>query len=387
MTTQYGVPPLHRMLRITWERGPDLPQGFQDSSGGIVGGKLITCCGFCQGAVNWSGPQRCSGKDHKYPRGFLNNVWGMDLHSMHAWQSLPCFPGEARQGMCSGVVHDRLYTWGGFSYSAPYCYRDGYRLSGDGSGGWHWDRLPDLPHPLCGASCISLDSRIYVFGGADYDSEGFYTNTDRYGENERFGALLFVIDTQHLESGWEALCPCEHGTPRWVSGAAAVHGKVYVMGGGSGSDNSTGAYCTVVDNWRYDPDTDTWDRLGDLPIASGNFPSGPIVYESRYLVLVGGYQYARVMNPDGSDREPYGEPFKHYEDRSYYSDVFVYDTINGEFGVADPLPLNNNMPMTIVDESRIFLIGGETDGSVVDGACYGHHPDLCLVGRIAAIER
>ena len=119
MTRQREVPPLPRMLSIAWGKGPDLPQGFQDSSGGIVRSTLITCCGFCQGAELWTGPNRCPEKDHKYPRGFLNKTWGVDLNAMEAWQPLPCFPGEPRQGACSTVVNDQLYTWGGFSYSEP----------------------------------------------------------------------------------------------------------------------------------------------------------------------------------------------------------------------------------------------------------------------------
>ena len=387
MTKPLEAPPLPRMLNITWKKGPDLPQGLQDSSGGILNNTLITSGGFCQGAELWSGHMRCAGKEYKYPRGFLNKTWGMDLDSMEAWRSLPPLPCEGRQGGCFTVVGDQLYTWAGFNYTEPYSYQDGYRLCGDKMSGWRWDKLPDLPHPVCGAGMVGIDSRIYVFGGADYDSEGFFTHTDRHGKNPHYGALLFVLDTKELKSGWKALRPCEHGTPRWVSGAAAVHGKLYVMGGGSGSDNPTGAYCTVVDNWRYDPGTDTWERLDDLPIASGNFPAGPIVYKNRYLVLVGGYQYEHVMNPDGTIREPYGKPFQHYTDRPYYSDVFVYDTVTGQFGTADPLPLNNNMPLAVVDQDRIFLIGGETAGAVVEGACYGLHPDLCLIGRIEEVGR
>ena len=128
MADQHGAPPLPKMLNITWQKGPDLPQGFQDSSGGIAHNTLITCCGFCQGAEHWTGPNRPAGKEHKYPRGFLNRAWGLDLTSIEAWQSLPRFPGEARQGTSSTVVDHRLYTWGGLSYSEPYCYQDGYRL-------------------------------------------------------------------------------------------------------------------------------------------------------------------------------------------------------------------------------------------------------------------
>ena len=40
---------LRPMLKITWSRGPDLPQGFQDSDGGFIGNMLITACGFCSG--------------------------------------------------------------------------------------------------------------------------------------------------------------------------------------------------------------------------------------------------------------------------------------------------------------------------------------------------
>ena len=39
--------------------------------------------------------------------------------------------------------------------------------------------------------------------------------------------------------------------------------------------------------------------------------------------------------------------------------------------------------MTVVREDRIYLIGGETGGGVVEGEYYGHHPDLLLIGRIS----
>ena len=113
-----------------------------------------------------------------------------------------------------------------------------------------------------------------------------------------------------------------------------MDGKLYVMGGASGNDNSTGEYCTVVDNWRYDPTADSWQRLADLPVSGGNFPDGRIVFEDRYMFLVGGFQYPHVLNPDGTTREPYGTPTRHYPDNPYCSDVYVYDTVMDEFGRA-----------------------------------------------------
>jgi len=122
-------------------------------------------------------------------------------------------------------------------------------------------------------------------------------------------------------------------------------------------------------------------------VASGNFPSGQIIAFDRYIVLVGGYQYAKVLGPDGSLKPPYGAVGKHYPNHEYCSDVFVYDVKRGKFGTGTSLPLNNNLPMTVVESDRIHLIGGETGGATLDGEPFGHHPDLCLVGTILEISR
>src|SRR4051812_12953416 len=39
------------MLKIAWSRGPNLPQGFQDSDGGFIGDTLVTAGGFCSGGL------------------------------------------------------------------------------------------------------------------------------------------------------------------------------------------------------------------------------------------------------------------------------------------------------------------------------------------------
>ena len=220
---------------------------------------------------------------------------------------------------------------------------------------WVWDPLPDLPSPVAFSSICAIGSKIYVLGGADYNSEKFYTHADRDSNNKRLGARLLMIDTADLKAGWKRLADCP-GTSRWVAAMAAVGGKVFLIGGATGDDNPThpNGYNTVVDNWRYDPARNQWERLRDLSVASGNFPSGQIVYKNRYMLLIGGYQYPMVEDPNGRLRKPYGVPYKHYKDNPYFSDVWVYDTQTGLFGTASPLPLNNNMMLAILDDSRIF---------------------------------
>lgn len=364
------------MLAISWKKGPSLPQGFQDSDGGIVADTLVTVAGFCSGQKN------VPGKPDRYPRGFLRKVWGLSLTDRAArWQALPDFPGVARQGLDAVVVGKKLFCWGGFSYTEPCCYRDGYCLF-QHHGKWQWRPLPALPWALTAHGSCALGSKIFVVGGADYDGKkGFYTNADRAGRVKRLGARLLMFDTANPGAGWKEGPPCP-GTPRFVHSVAAVAGKVYVFGGATGSDNPENGTFTVVDNWRYDPDKGAWKRLPDLPVASGNFPSGPVAFAGRYILLIGGYQYGKVMNPDGRTRPTFGTPQRHYPRNSMCSDIFVYDTRTDTFGRATAMPLNNNLPMAVVHHDRLHLIGGEIDAALIEGEHYGHHPDLYLVGTI-----
>ncbi len=375
-------PRLEKWIDIQWTLGPDLPQGFQDSDGGILGSQLITACGFCSGGL----PEDNRRKPGRYPRGFLQKTWALNLEQPDApWAPLPDFPGEARQGLFSAALGDALYFWGGFSYSQPYCYRDGYRLERRG-GTWNWDRLPDLPGQLTSAALCSVGSKIYLCGGADYDGEtGFFTEHDRSKQRPRMGAQLFVFDTTSPNDGWRRLAECP-GTPRFVHSLQQAHGKLYLIGGATGDvvkDGQRYGYCTVVDNWSFDPESRRWSRLRDLPVSSGNFPkSSNLVFEDRYLILPGGHQYTYINNPDGTIRPAYGKASRKRAESGLHNDVFVYDTKTDLFGAGDPLPIDNNLPMSVVRGQRLYLLGGETGGGEIDGKYYGHHPDLLLVGTM-----
>ena len=63
---------LKSLLEITWSRGPNLPQGFQDSNGGVVGGWLVTTCGFCAGHNNDKKPGR-------FCVAFSKKTWAINL--------------------------------------------------------------------------------------------------------------------------------------------------------------------------------------------------------------------------------------------------------------------------------------------------------------------
>jgi N-acetylneuraminic acid mutarotase len=368
------------MLKITWTRGPNLPQGLQDGNVGIIDNTLVMACGFCSGRKEPHKPDR-------YPRGFLSKVWGLNLADRRTgWQRLPDYPGTPRQGLGAITVGNAIYYWGGFNYTAPFCYKEGYHLSRR-DGQWTWRRSPEFPWPVSAVGLCAIGSKIYAFGGADYDENRFYTESDRAGKNQRQGSRLLAIDTKDLRAGWKRLPDCP-GTPRWVHASSAVGGKVYIIGGATGDlsrDGKNYGYCTVVDNWVYDPPLAKWSRLRDLPIGSGNFPAGDVTFQDRYILLIGGYQYGHVANPDGTIRPTYGKAGRFQGKGEYHNDVFVYDTRTDLFGRADSLPINNNAPMAVVRGNEIFLLGGETGGGWVEGEYYGHHPDLLLTGKIEEV--
>jgi N-acetylneuraminic acid mutarotase len=386
-----GEPPapqrtVETMLRIDWSRGPNLPQGLQDSDGGFIGTSLVSACGFCSGGL----PEDQRRKPGRYPRGFLQKAWALDVAAADSrWTALPPFPGAARQGLAAVLVGDRLCFWGGFSYSEPFCYRDGWQLSSRG-GRWSWQPLPSLPWPLAACGLCAVGPRIYAFGGADYDGvKGFFTECDRAGRHPRLGARLLALDLHAPAPAWQRLPDCP-GTPRFVHAVQAVGGRILVIGGATGDvvrDGKAYGYCTVVDNWTFDPQAASWIRLRDLPVSSGNFPkSTNLVYADRYVILPGGHQYAWVANPDGTLRPRYGKASQKRPESGLHNDVFVYDVKSGLYGKADALPIDNNLPMSVVRGDRIYLVGGETGGGVVEGEYYGHHPDLLLVGRIRPLR-
>lgn len=375
---------LRQFIDIDYRLGPPTPKGVEDNSVGVLHDTLISAGGWNNG----SGPGG---------RGFLNDTWSIDLSDLAGgWTDLPSYPGSndasdvdgpGRQAMGHTVVNNHLYTWGGFNYTDPYAYADGYMLRHD-SKGYEWTSLPSLPTPRASFGIVSIGTKIYANGGADYDGNNFYTRTDRTGTLSDYGSRTYVFDSARPRDGWRELPPLP-GTPRWVQATAAIGHKIYVIGGATGINLATGlGYYTVVDNWVFDTRKNTWRRIRDLPVASGNFPPGRIVVDNRYILLIGGYQYSLIENPDGSTRPVYGTPYQAFPGQGYYSDVWVYDTVTDLFGTATPLPVNNNLPASVIANGSLHMLGGESPGGeIVLGQEVDHNPDLYLIGDLHVIHR
>lgn len=183
-----------------------------------------------------------------------------------------------------------------------------------------WNYLADMPSPVTHAG-ITIDSdKIYVAGGflgglaGDPNSNllqiyNITTNTWSNGPNlpaksggnalvrvgkqlHSFGGLLedrqtgapdhFVLDLNNPGNGWTnaATIPM----PRCHFATACVAGKIYAFGGQTGHD---GPYQDVNYVQVYDPSTDIWTRLKDMPYPRSHSEPATFVMDGK-VYLTGG---------------------------------------------------------------------------------------------------
>lgn len=377
---------LPQVFEIAWSAAPPMPQGMQDNDGGVIDNYLVMVGGFCHGFDDdW--------KPGKYPRGFLKKAWALNLEEeSNGWFDVPDFPGSARQEMYGIAVNNEIYLWGGFNYTEPYCYRDGYKLSRE-NGNWNWTELPQLPRACAAGNLAAIGSNVYLIGGMDYDAERYYVWSDRENKIERFGSRLYHFDAEKPQHGWRELTACP-GTPRMMSAVGVVDGQVYVIGGYAVDENGRGH--DIVDSWRYDPALDEWNRLRDLPVSVSGFGAGSIVYKGRYILLLTGYPQSTILNPDGTTRPRYGKPSK--VDRSgwkmhprapaagYENHAWVYDTKTNLYGTATYLPFDDHCQATHIIGETVYMFPGETSGFWWEEEYFGHAPEFVLKGKIRVLD-
>ncbi|XP_073710886.1 kelch-like protein 23 [Misgurnus anguillicaudatus] len=135
------------------------------------------------------------------------------------------------------VVNDRIYVTGGHhGYRGSCTYEKIQMYRADIN---EWSIITTCPHPEYGLCSVSLNNKLYLVGGQT-------TITDCY-------------DPEQNE--WRQMS--ETKEVRMECGAAVIHGCIYVAGGYS---YSKGSYLPSIE--RYDPETDCWEIVGNLPSAS-----------------------------------------------------------------------------------------------------------------------
>ena len=164
-------------------------------------------------------------------------------------------------------VGEEIWSLGGFVGDHPGKATDVVQIYHTRNDTWRMG--PPLPSPRGSGASVFNQGRIHYFGGLRPDRQ-----TDI--------AQHIVYDPSQPELGWQELKPLPN--PRNHLSAVSIDGKIYAIGGQTGHD---GAVQDRAFLHRYDPDTDTWTRLADLPRQRSHFEPGTEVHEGT-IIIVGG---------------------------------------------------------------------------------------------------
>jgi N-acetylneuraminic acid mutarotase len=128
------------------------------------------------------------------------------------------------------------------------------------AGATAWTTADALPTPVMDSGTVTLDGKVYAFGGTD-------------GANVLFKAYVHDPAT----GGWQRLANMPEGLEK--PGAEAVDGEIYVVGGWDSTGNASAAA------YRYDPKHDSWSSVASLP--AGVVAGGTAVLGGRLYVVAG----------------------------------------------------------------------------------------------------
>jgi len=184
-----------------------------------------------------------------------------------------------------------------------------------------WISLQGMPTPRGNVAVATMGSKHYVMGGV---ASSNVIPPPPVSTVEVYDAATNI---------WASAA----NLPMALQGisAAVVGGKIYVLGGGTGT-GSIG--CGVVSNVNvYDPSTNIWTVKGPIPTPMDS--SGTVVIGTQ-VYLVGGKSGAPCTNNSG---------------------VQIYDTVQDTWALVAPLPQAFSQLGASVLGGKIYAFGGSAN--------------------------
>ncbi len=273
--------------------------------------------------------------------GFVNDLNVTDKTEIYDYQtntwsygtSMP-FPGTH---MGKVTVGDEVWFLGGFLGADPGTATDKVQIYNTVTD--TWTSGAPLPFARASGAAVYQDNKIYYFGGLKADRE------------TGIGDLI-VLDLTNQTAGWTSLSPMPD--PRNHLGGIALNGKIYAIGGQTGHDGP------VVDKklvHRYDPLTDTWARISDLPTPRSHFEPGIINYDNK-IFIVGGKRSKNVFENDIITYDPAVNTWDYYGTLPFHLMAPGAAILNDELIVVNG-SMNNNV-YAITNKSWKISLSGST---------------------------
>jgi N-acetylneuraminic acid mutarotase len=136
---------------------------------------------------------------------------------------------------------------------------------------------------------------------------------------------------------WDAVSPLPAGTERAAGCVAIMNDKLYLFGGARGAGN------TVADASVYDPATDVWQKLPDMPVRKEHCAAGAI----------GGKIYIAGGRTDGIE--------------GFEPTTLEFNPANPGYTQKKAIPTPRGGCASAVVGDKLYLFGGEGDASNAAG--------------------
>lgn len=260
------------------------------------------------------------------PPGFAYT--GLSFGVGERWGVRPSLPEGPTWAPAVAALDGKLYVIGGQVYDpdrGSWYYTSSTWILDLASG--TWTQGSDYPYPTRSeASAVALDGYIYLVGG--------WTNTPVAGGDTYSLDQLNRYDP--LTDEWTEMESMNQS--RDACAVAVLDGKIYAAGGYFGS-NFGYEYLSSAE--VYDPITDLWSDLPELPYVAGWWPVGATV-DGKFYVM-GGY--------GGNERG--GSIYDQ-------NDVAEYEPVSNTWTLKTPMSLPRDGHVGGALKGRIYVTGGYT---------------------------
>lgn len=188
-----------------------------------------------------------------------------------------------------------------------------------------WSLMTDLPFHRGAGTMVLLGRTLYFLGGVD--------NNNRVDRRE-----VFTLDLDTPGATWQTRAPLPEANNHFS--AVVVDGKIYVMGGQTGQDETAVFKSTC---YRYDPATNQWSAIASLPNTPRSHTWASTVVHQGKVYMMGGETRGREI----------GKP-------QMVKLVSVYDPATNRWSEQTPLDRGRSSGVAAVwNDKLIFTTGME----------------------------
>ena len=301
-----------------WEKLAPFPEPSEEILGAAAGGKMYVFAGLIP---FWK------------PKGL---VYEYDPSSNHWTKKKPmALPSHH---VAFTEYHGKIYAFGGFVYptSGPAAWVPINNVWEYDPAADTWKALAPMPSKRGSPVAAVVGDKIYVIGGVSMLPGSTET---ALGFNTPQASVGTVEEYDPAENTWRERSPMP--TPRNHTTAAAVNGKIYVIGGRVGAAFISAATdISVVE--EYDPATDKWSGpRSRMPTARSALGSG--VINGRIFVAGGEFQDPHMM--------------------ATFKAVEAYDPASDSWSIMPSMPVSRHGLAAGAIGNRLILVGGDVQSS------------------------